>query len=195
MSADDSKVFTTGSSKAILPQIFLRFRASGVYIKTSADSNATVEIIVAWESIMRRSDFDSSIGFIGVMDLPDNSTFLLTMTVKPSTSPTLFGMTSVEVAAPPNAGVPSVLPPTMTLSPASAVSPTLFVPPSTSPSSVTTTIPTQSGQKLSPKTVKLAIGLSVGLGVGLTLLAAMCYWLFRRRRKLPKKDGRWSFVT
>ena len=80
--------------------------ASGVYIKTSADSNATVEVVVAWESIMRRSDFDSSMGFIGIMDLPDNSTFLLTITVNPSTSPTLFGMTSVEIATPPDAYVP-----------------------------------------------------------------------------------------
>ena len=132
--ADDHvRVMTTGSSSPILPQVFFRFRgsyllttqhlrcvlltdpfsrlASNVYLTTTPDSNATVDVTVSSDSIMRKCTFDSAEGLMGITDLPDNSTMLLTLTVNPATTTaTLFGLTSVKITTPPDAYA-SLLPP------------------------------------------------------------------------------------
>lgn len=235
--ADDHvRVMTTGSSSPILPQVFFRFRgsyllttqhprcvlltdpfsrlASNVYLTTTPDSNATVDVTVSSDSIMRKCTFDSAEGLMGITDLPDNSTMLLTLTVNPATTTaTLFGLTSVKITTPPDAYasllppplprqtlltslslsrfriISSVLPPPTTPSP--AISPTSSTPQTPNPSTNTS-----DSQVLKHQIIILALAITLGVGLGLPLLVVGGYLFLRwRRKRLRRKLAeRWSFV-
>jgi len=61
----------------ILPQMFLSFRGSAIYIRSSPASNAMANIIISSSSnAIRTMQFNSSVGVIGAIGLPEDTLIL-----------------------------------------------------------------------------------------------------------------------
>ncbi|KAF8888131.1 hypothetical protein BD779DRAFT_1440319 [Infundibulicybe gibba] len=179
--------FTTGPDVLdgdIIPQLFIRIRASALYLTTSF-SNATTNITVSANNAVVTQQFNSSVGLVNILNLTEDEITMVVLTFVPGSIPTRLEITSLTVTvtgAPPT----SSFLPSMT-TPPSASLPTYF-PASSTSTSVTSSSssPTASRPPAVSNRTKIAeaVGLTVGLGLGLTavFVLSFCYWRRRRRR-------------
>ncbi|RDB18528.1 hypothetical protein Hypma_000235 [Hypsizygus marmoreus] len=183
-------VSTNGPAPAsanIIPQMFLRFRASALYLSTSALSNSTTNITVSNNGTSTAAVFNSSVGVIAVINLPEAETTTVAITYIPDADapfPSRLDIGSLMLTVSDNPAT-SVFLPSMTLPPSSA-------PPTFTPHPTSTNTPSQSAepqpQSASNRTkIAEAVGITIGLGLGLTAFSVLGYvcWRRRRRRRPP----------
>ncbi|KAJ7849945.1 hypothetical protein B0H14DRAFT_2355859 [Mycena olivaceomarginata] len=178
-------VSTTGPAPdggEIVPQMFMAFRASALYMSTSASSNATANFTVTSASLTLSRVINSAAGLIAIVDLVASELTTLTITYVPGTDVAQLDIGSILVTVTDPAVTSSFLP-TMTLPPSMSL-PT-FIPKSTSSPSATPRSLTHRAQ------IAEALGLVLGLGVGLSLIAGTAFFWWRRRRRLQQQNNSW----
>ncbi|KAJ3983264.1 hypothetical protein F5890DRAFT_210530 [Lentinula detonsa] len=168
----------------VVPQMFLQFRASALFLSTSASSNATFEIAVSAGNTSVSVSANSSIGVAAVLNLPENETTTLSLTFTPGQIASHLDIGNITISVIDNSSLPSILP-TQTLPPTvslpSFISSTTTV--SSTSSSPTNTSNSQSSDSSHKQLVADAVGLTVGLGLGLTLVTSLGYYTWKRRRR------------
>ncbi|KAJ4474928.1 hypothetical protein J3R30DRAFT_3295208 [Lentinula aciculospora] len=171
----------------VIPQMFLQFRASALFLSTSPSANATFEIAVSAGNTSISVSANSSIGVAAVLNLPANETTTLSLTFTPGQVPSRIDVGTITITVPDNSSISSVLP-TQTLPPTISL-PTFISSTSTgsSTSSPSNTSPSNSTHK---QLVADAVGLTVGLGLGLTLITSLGYYTWKRRRR-RQEDSEW----
>ncbi|KAJ7493336.1 hypothetical protein B0H11DRAFT_2005956 [Mycena galericulata] len=180
----------------IVPQMFMSFRASALYMSTSTISNATANFTVTSGTTSISRLVDSSAGFVAVVNLVESALTTLTITFIPGDddNSTHLDIGSILLTVTDSTETDSFLP-TMSLPPSMSL-PT-FLPESTtasssasaSPSSSTTTTPTQSLAHRAQ--IAEALGIVLGLGIGLSLIAGTLFWWWRRRRRARAAEKTW----
>ncbi|KAF8159292.1 hypothetical protein B0H34DRAFT_654947 [Crassisporium funariophilum] len=90
---------STGSAN-IIPQLFFEFRASTLYLTTLPSSNATANITISSNGVVVSSLFNSALGFVTIVDLPESQPVLLTITYIPGDTPTQFALESLVITVP-----------------------------------------------------------------------------------------------
>ncbi|KIM68200.1 hypothetical protein SCLCIDRAFT_1209616 [Scleroderma citrinum Foug A] len=155
--------------------MFLTFRASSLYLRTSPQSNATVNFTLTAEpsDTTITTTVNSSIGVIMVIDIPANQTTTLGVTFIPGTSPSRFDVESVTLVVA-NASATSSYLPAPSLP--SSSSPPVFTP------SATSSPASNSSKKLT------IVGATLGsiLGVFIILVVGLVAALYRKRRQATK---------
>ncbi|KAF4611122.1 hypothetical protein D9613_007176 [Agrocybe pediades] len=182
--SDPATISTFGPSSTsnnIIPQFFFSFRAFELHLTTSPSSNATVNVTVSSNGIVVSSVFNSSVGSVSIVNLPENDTSVMTINYISSSIPTRLDLEALEITVLANATITSFLP-TPTL-PISISLPTFTTPSSTLSSSATSTSNAAQGHGTSKKMIAEAVGLTVGLGLGLTIVATLIFYYWRRRRR------------
>ncbi|KAJ6561149.1 hypothetical protein DFH09DRAFT_1316266 [Mycena vulgaris] len=169
----------------IVPQMFLAFRASALYMSTSVTSNATANFTVSSLSNSVTKMVDSTAGLVAIVNLVESELTTLVITFIPGRNASQLDIGSILMTVTDPTETTSFLP-TMTLPPSMTL-PTFF-PQSTTSSSLSASPSASSSpvRSLAHRTeIAEAIGLVLGLGIGLTLIAgATFYWWRRRRRRL-----------
>uniref|UniRef100_A0A8H7XUJ2 Mid2 domain-containing protein n=2 Tax=Psilocybe cubensis TaxID=181762 RepID=A0A8H7XUJ2_PSICU len=167
-------------SSNIIPQLFFQFSAFSLGITTLPSSNATVNVTMSSNGIVVSSLFNSSLGSLAVINLPDNSISQFTINFIPSSTPTRFDLQSLVIAVPADAVITSFLP-SQSLPPSIAL-PTFSTTASSTSASASPTTSTFTAHS-NKKMIAQAVGLTVGLGLGLTAVAVMAFYYWRRRRR------------
>ncbi|KAJ6485782.1 hypothetical protein C8R45DRAFT_282069 [Mycena sanguinolenta] len=177
-------VTTTGpapNGAEIIPQMFMTFRASALYMSTSAISNASANFTVTSSSLTVSRVIDTAVGLIGIVDLLESELSTLTITFIPGQNVSRLDIGSILVTVT-DPDDPSSFLPTMTLPPSMAL-PT-FTPHTTSSLSSSPS-PTNTQHSLPHRAeVAEALGLVLGLGVGLTIIVSVAFFWWKRRRRL-----------
>ncbi|KAJ7626313.1 hypothetical protein DFH06DRAFT_1007596 [Mycena polygramma] len=186
-------VSTTGpapNGAEIVPQMFMAFRASALYMSTSTISNASANFTLASTSVSVSRVINSAAGLIAIVDLAESELTTLTITFIPGQNNSQFDIGSILVTVTDPDTTSSFLP-TMTLPPSMTL-PT-FIPQSTPASSSSSSPSPSSTQRALAhrKQIAEALGLVLGLGVGLTLIAGTAIFWWRRRRRLQAADNAW----
>jgi len=166
----------------IVPQMFLRFQASALFLNTSTSSNATFDISVSVGNSSVSVSANSSVGAAAIFNLPENETTTLSLTFTAGQIPSHLDIGNITIEVADNS-LSSILP-TQTLPP-SVFLPT-FVPSTSAGSSTSTPSNTSSAQSSASKHQQLvadAVGLTLGLGLGLTLITMLGYLAWKRRRR------------
>ncbi|KAJ7777337.1 hypothetical protein B0H16DRAFT_1449438 [Mycena metata] len=176
-------VSTTGpaaNGADIVPQMFMAFRASALFMSTSVASNASANFTVSSASVTASRLIDSSAGLVAIVNLVESDLTTLTITFIPGQGTTQLDIGSITLTVSDPGSTASFLP-TMTLPP-SITLPT-FTPQSTTSSSASPSS-SKSPQTLSHRAeIAEALGLVFGLGFGLSIIAgAILFWWKRRRR-------------
>ncbi|KAF7356966.1 hypothetical protein MVEN_01032800 [Mycena venus] len=180
-------VSTTGPTPDgadIVPQMFMAFRASALFMSTSAISNASANFTVTSSSLTLSRVVDSAAGVIAIVNLVESELTTLTITFVPGQSVSQLDIGSILMTVT-DPDVTSSFLPTMTLPP-SITLPT-FIPQSTTASSSLSASPssTSTHRSLAHRAqIAEALGLVLGLGVGLTLIAGAAFYWWKRRRRL-----------
>jgi len=170
----------------IIPQMFLSFRGSAIYIRTSPQSTATVNVSFSSPSVAMHTDaqVNSSIGWISAINLSEDVAFTITITYVPN-----FGSQDGDGG---RLDIQFII---LTVSNISAISsflPSMALPssstlPISSPSQVLTTTPSTRRQSKGA-----IIGESVGSALGGILLVsagiAFVFWRQKRRRERIKSN-------
>ncbi|KAJ7156810.1 hypothetical protein C8R43DRAFT_997373 [Mycena crocata] len=173
----------------IVPQMFMTFHASALYMSTSAVSNATANFTVSSESNSISRVIDSAAGLVAIVNLVESELTTLSITFLPGQNATQLDIGSILMTVSDPAETTSFLP-TMSLPPSETL-PT-FIPQSatssTSPSASST--PRSLAHR---KQIAEALGLVLGLGVGLSLIAGVIFYWWRRRRRLraARQENAW----
>ncbi|KAG1735938.1 uncharacterized protein EDB91DRAFT_1143638 [Suillus paluster] len=163
------------------PQMFLTFRASALYLRTSPFSNATVNVSLTADpngvSITRQ--VNTSVGLIIAENLPETQTTTLGVTFLQGPSPTRFDVESITLNVTNSSAASSSYLPTLSL-------PTSSFPPSLSPSSTST-----AKSNASQRTGTIIGGTLGGVLGFLAILIAgtLVYWRWRRRRIRRSETG------
>ncbi|KDR80894.1 hypothetical protein GALMADRAFT_1113777 [Galerina marginata CBS 339.88] len=183
---DSTTVSSVGPSSAsanIIPQLFLQFRAFNLSMTTLPSSNATMNVTISANGIVVSQLFNSSLGALEIVNLPENDTSLLTITFLASSTPTRFDLQTLTITVPSDSSVTSLLP-QPTLPP--SISLPIFPLPTSSSTSLLTTPTSSPKSHINRKMIAEAVGLTVGLGLGLTAVAllALYYWKRRRQREM-----------
>ncbi|KAJ3881598.1 hypothetical protein F5051DRAFT_425713 [Lentinula edodes] len=173
----------------IIPQMFLQFRASALFLSTSPSSNASFEIAVSAGNASVSVSANSSIGVAAILNLPENETTTLSLTFIPGQSPSHLDIGTIAITVTDNSSISSVLP-TPTLPPTISL-PSFISSTSSSIPSGTSTPSSQSSNSSHKQLVTDAVGLTVGLGLGLTLVASLGYYTWKRRRR-RQGDAEWQ---
>lgn len=74
--------------------------ASRLTINTLSSSNASVNLTISANGINISTVYNSSLGDVAIVGLPQNQTTFLTATYISSTGPTLFGLDSLVITVP-----------------------------------------------------------------------------------------------
>jgi len=175
----------TGS---IIPQMFLTFRGSAIYIRTSSLSTAITNMsLSSASSTDMLLQVNSSIGWISAIGLPNDVALTLALTYVPDLSGQngdsgRLDIRSIIITVPNVTATSSYLP--------SIVLPTASTPPTFSHSSTSTPVTHK-------KSKGAIIGQTVGPALGAILLisagAALVFWRQRRRRvKVEENEIEWS---
>ncbi|PPQ86539.1 hypothetical protein CVT25_007197 [Psilocybe cyanescens] len=170
-------------SSNIIPQLFFQFSAFALGITTLPSSNATVNVTISANGIVVSSLFNSSLGSLTVVNLPDNNVSLFTINFIPSSTPTRFDLESLIITIPADGTITSFLP-SQSLPPSISL-PTFTTTSSSTSVSSSSTAPvpaTHSNRRM----IAQAVGLTVGLGLGLTAVAVLAFYYWRRRRRQRK---------
>ncbi|KAF9224155.1 hypothetical protein BS17DRAFT_780574 [Gyrodon lividus] len=83
----------------VVPQMFLSFRASTLYLRTTSLSNATVNLTLTAEptDVSITTQLNTSISLIVVINLPETQTTTLGVTFLPGDLPTRFDVESITL--------------------------------------------------------------------------------------------------
>ncbi|KAJ3807948.1 hypothetical protein F5876DRAFT_47061 [Lentinula aff. lateritia] len=172
----------------IIPQMFLQFRASALFLSTSPSSNASFEIAVSAGNTSVSVLANSSIGVAAILNLPENEITTLSLTFILGQLPAHLDIGTITITVTDNSSISSVLP-TPTLPPTISL-PSFISSTSSSLPSGTSTPSSQSSDSSHKQLVTDAVGLTVGLGIGLTLVASLGYYTWKRRRR-RQGDPEW----
>ncbi|KAJ7876288.1 hypothetical protein B0H13DRAFT_2055699 [Mycena leptocephala] len=188
-------VSTTGpdvNGAEIIPQMFMAFRASALYMSTSVVSNATANFTVTSTSSSISTVVDSAAGLIALVNLVESELTTLTITFIPGQDISQLDIGSILVAVTDPDTTSSFLP-TLTLPPSMTL-PT-FTPQTTASSSLSVSASPSSTQRSLAHRAQIAeaLGLVLGLGVGLTLIAGVAFfwWRRRRRQQRARQENAW----
>lgn len=155
-----------------VPQLFLTFRASTLYLRTSPFSNATVNFSLTADpsgvSITTQINTNTS-QLIIVDDLPESQTTILGVTFLQGLSPTRFDVESITLNVTNSSATSSYLP-TPTL-------PVSSFPPSLSPSSTSTI-----NSNTSPRT-GIVVGATLGGVLGPLAISIAGFFVYQRWRR------------
>ncbi|KAK7440451.1 hypothetical protein VKT23_017089 [Stygiomarasmius scandens] len=186
---DETQVVATQGPNAatagIIPQMFLRVRASAVIITTSSLSNATMNVTVSAGDASVNVQANSSLGVVGIFNLyeAEITTIVLTYISEAGVNSSRLDVGTITAQVTGDQASSSILP-TATLPP--SVSVPEFIPPATSSSSPVGSSSSNNHKQL----VADAVGLTVGLGLGLTAVCVVGYLFWKRkRRKGPRGDA------
>lgn len=183
LSSSKDSIFTTGptaASGSFLPQLFADFReVSRLTMNAIPSSNATVNITLSGGGIQISNLFDSSLGTVTVVNLPQDQTTHLTVTFVPSAGPTVFGLESFVITVPQNASISSLLP--------TPPLPTFSSLPTSASNSSSTSLPT--GPKPISKQTRIAegVGITIALIVVLALIGVFLYQRGKKRKERNEK--------
>ncbi|KDQ26425.1 hypothetical protein PLEOSDRAFT_1089758 [Pleurotus ostreatus PC15] len=186
-----SVVTTDGPSPAqgsVIPQMFIRFRASAFFMTTSSLSSALANFTLSAGGTVITQPINTSIPLLGGVNLIEADTTQLTITFISGGRLDIgtFNLTVSDDNLPLSSVLPSVtLPPSMP-PPTFTIAPTSSNGPSVSPSA-------SGSPGVHPNLIAQAVGLTVGLGLGLTvfvILAFMCFRLRRRQRQQQRRRSR-----
>ncbi|KAJ7027876.1 hypothetical protein C8F04DRAFT_964615 [Mycena alexandri] len=185
-------VSTTGpapNGADIVPQMFMAFRASALFMSTSVASNASANFTVSSASVTASRLINSGDGLVAIVGLVETDLTTLTITFIPGQDTTQLDIGSITITVTDPGSTSSFLP-TMTLPPSMSL-PT-FIPQSTTSSSASPS-PSKSPQTSSHHAqLAEALGLVLGLGVGLSIIAgAILSWWKRRRRLQAEQQNAW----
>ncbi|KAL7280301.1 hypothetical protein ACG7TL_005215 [Trametes sanguinea] len=89
----------TNSSGGLIPQLFLSVRALALYVKTTAASTALVNVTVSTINpvVTVRSEINSSLEFISIVDLPEDRITTLSLTFVQANETTRLDIDSITV--------------------------------------------------------------------------------------------------
>ncbi|KAF9497806.1 hypothetical protein BDN71DRAFT_1444207 [Pleurotus eryngii] len=183
-----SIVTTNGPSPArggVIPQMFIRFRASAFFMTTSSLSSALANFTLSAGDTVITQPINTSIPLLGGVNLVEANTTQLTITFISGGRLDIgtFNLTVSDDNLPLSSVLPSVtLPPSMP-PPIFTIAPTSSMGPSESPS-----VSGSSG--VHPKLIAQAVGLTVGLGLGLTVSFILAFMCFRLRRRQQQQQQR-----
>ncbi|KAK7031485.1 hypothetical protein R3P38DRAFT_817121 [Favolaschia claudopus] len=172
----------------LVPQMFLSFRASALYMFTSGVSNASANFTVTSSSLTLSRVVDTAVGLVAIVNLNETQLTSLTISFMPGQNASRLDIGSILVTVPDAQATSSFLP-TLTLPP--SISLPTFIPQTTTASSSSSPSPTSTPRSLSHRAqIAEALGLVLGLGVGLTLLAIVAFFWWKRRRRLRAEAQR-----
>ncbi|KAJ7065298.1 hypothetical protein C8F01DRAFT_1248895 [Mycena amicta] len=168
----------------IVPQMFMAFRASALYLSTSVSSNATANFTISSTSGSDTKIVDSAAGLVAIINLVETELTSFVVTFIPGTNSSQLDIGSILLTVS-NPDATSSFLPTMTLPPSISLS--TFSPTSSSASSSTTS------PRSLPHRAEIAEALSLvlGLGVGLSVIAGALFFWWRRRRRLREARQTW----
>jgi len=177
----------------IVPQMFMTFRASALYMSTSVVSNATANFTVSSPTTTISRLVDSAAGLVALVNLVETDLTTLTITFVPGSDISQLDIGSILVTVTDPTETASFLP-TMSLPPSMSL-PT-FLPTSTASSSSSASASPSSSStsthSLSHRAqIAEALGLCLGLGVGLSIIAGAVFFWWRRRRRLQAQNNSW----
>ncbi|KAJ8591421.1 hypothetical protein M405DRAFT_788871 [Rhizopogon salebrosus TDB-379] len=154
----------------IIPQMFLSFRASMLYLRTSPLSNATVNFSLTAEpsGVTITQQVNTSINLIVAVNLPETQTTTLGITLLQGSSPTRFDVESITLTVANSSATSSYLP--------SISLPTSSRPPTVTPSSTSTATSDTSSQ------TGTIIGATLGAVLGLLVMLIAGILVYRRLR-------------
>ncbi|KAF9269316.1 hypothetical protein L218DRAFT_832905, partial [Marasmius fiardii PR-910] len=186
LDADGSTVVSTDGPATggldVVPQMFLRFRATNLFMTTSALSNASMNVTVFSGSTVLSAIANSSVGSLSVVNLPDTQTTTLSITYIQSSIQSRLDIGNITITVSNESASTSFLP-TQTLPPSISL-PTIIP---TSSESSTPSATANSANEYKKKLIANAVGLTVGLGLGLTAVACAIYALWRRYRRKKRE--------
>ncbi|KAF8196868.1 hypothetical protein K438DRAFT_1825693 [Mycena galopus ATCC 62051] len=172
----------------IVPQMFIAFRASALYMSTSVTSNASANFSIASPSRSLSTVVNSTLDLIYIVDLLESELTTLTITFIPGQNVSRLDIGSILVTVT-DPDDPASFLPTMTLPPSMTL-PTFTPTASSSPSASASS--TSAGQSLPHRAeIAEALGLVLGLGVGLTLIFGTAFFWWKRRRRLQAAEQSW----
>ncbi|KAJ8518103.1 hypothetical protein ONZ45_g4800 [Pleurotus djamor] len=179
-------VSTTGPSVEIgnvIPQMFIRFRGSALFLTTSPESRALGNFTISAGDTTISTQINTTVQTIGAINLVESETTQLSITYV--TGGRLdIGIINITVSDD-SASLSSLLP--------TATLPLPTPPPSFTVAVIATTSanpePTQSNNNNT--FVAQAVGLTVGLGLGLTSIAVLAF-LFYRLRSRRRRTARFA---
>ncbi|KAI0676141.1 hypothetical protein C8Q78DRAFT_1008255 [Trametes maxima] len=89
----------TDGSGGLIPQLFLSVRALALYVKTTPSSTAIVNVSVSTTSpvVTVKSELNSSLEFISIINLPEETVTTLSLTFVNSNQTTLLDIDSITV--------------------------------------------------------------------------------------------------
>ncbi|KAG1857378.1 hypothetical protein DFJ58DRAFT_330350 [Suillus subalutaceus] len=154
-----------------VPQLFLTFRASTLYLRTSPLSNATVNFSLTADpsGVTITKQVNTNISLIIADNLPESQTTTLGVTFLQSLSPTRFDVESITLNVTNSSATSSYLPaPTLPIS---------SFPPSLSPSSTNTVISNTSQR------TGIIIGATLGGVLGSLVISIAGFFVYRRWRR------------
>jgi len=170
----------------IIPQMFLSFRGSAIYIRTSPQSTATVNISFSSPSVAMHTDVqvNSSIGWISAVGLSEDVAFTITITYVPNSGSQDGdgGRLDIQfiILTVSNISATSSFLPSMVL-------PSSSMPPTSSPFQAFNTTPSTHY-----KSKGAIIGESVGPALGGILFVsagiALVFWRQKRRKERIKSN-------
>ncbi|KIK99125.1 hypothetical protein PAXRUDRAFT_823086 [Paxillus rubicundulus Ve08.2h10] len=167
-------VFTNGpipEAGNVIPQMFLSFRASMLYLRTSSLANASINFTLTVEpgDVSITAQLNTSIRLVEVVNLPETQTTTLGITFLVGALPTRFDVESITLAVANASATSSFLP--LPSLPFSSSPPTLVPLPTATQSSAT-----------SDKKATI-IGATLGAVLGTLLIAIACFVIYRRNRR------------
>ncbi|KAI9567073.1 hypothetical protein HD554DRAFT_2110289 [Boletus coccyginus] len=97
----------------VIPQVFLNFRASSLYLRTTSSSNATVNLTLTAEptDVSITTQVNTSINLIATVGIPETQTTTLGITFLPGDLPTRFDIQSITLVVANASATSSFLPP------------------------------------------------------------------------------------
>ncbi|KAL4265724.1 hypothetical protein AB1N83_003448 [Pleurotus pulmonarius] len=188
-----SVVTTNGPSPAqgdVIPQMFIRFRASAFFMTTSSLSSALANFTLSAGGTVVTQPINTSIPLLGGVNLVEADTTQLTITFISGGRLDIgtFNLTVSDDNLPLSSVLPTITLPPSISPPTFTIAPTSSIAPSESPS--------PSGSSgVHPNLIAQAVGLTVGLGLGLTVLVILAFMCFRLRRRRQYQQRRRSKRT
>ncbi|KAH7905757.1 hypothetical protein BJ138DRAFT_1094835 [Hygrophoropsis aurantiaca] len=162
-----------------IPQLFLSFRASALYLRTSPFSNATVNftLTASPSELTITRTVNTSIENIIAVDIPETQTTTLGVTFLPDEAPTRFDVESITLTVANSSATASYLP-------------SLTLPPSSTPPTLSPSTSGYSSKMGGGQTAGTIAGETVGAVVGVFAVALVGAIIYRQRRQKRALEDR-----
>ncbi|KAK0466758.1 uncharacterized protein EV420DRAFT_1635801 [Desarmillaria tabescens] len=160
---------------AIIPQMFLQIHAAALFVTTSSQSNATINITVSAGNTSIEQQFQPPLSTVTVVNLIEDEVTTFSITFINGTRLDV-GTLTAQVSD----GSSETVLPMQTLPPA------IIIPSSTTILATPTGVASAGGSVNNSKRLALALGLTLGLGLGLTLVSIAAYLVWERSKTKDK---------